>query len=377
MDSLPPHRYRQLGLVAGVGADVLESAAAQHERNEISGTQPILSLAHLSRLTGASHDYLRSVVERRQDPYTEISKPKRSGGRRAIAMPHPLLMSVQRFILRSSLSNLSLHPRSFAYQQGRSAVDCASLHIGAKWLIKLDLHDFFGSISDAMVYPVFRDQGYSELVSFELMRLCTRGPWLPQDLRRRDTLMEAYPAIPSYASGSRGFLPQGAPTSGALANAVATPLDHALFKLSSARGLVYTRYSDDLTFSSAGHMSRADAATVVGRVARLVSKQGLVLHHKKTRVIPPRARHVVLGLVVGADEVRLRPEFRRQVEVHVHSVGARGLFSHAEARGFTSVLGMVSYVDGCLAYAAGVEPEWAHRQRREWAAALTACGFPR
>lgn len=376
MDSLPPHRYRQIGLEAGVPIHVLAASAAQYAQNEAAGTQAILSLGHLSTLTGASHGYLRSIVERTVDPYTEISKPKRSGGRRAISMPDPLLMSVQRFILRAALNAIGMHPRSFAYQQGRSAVDCARLHIGARWLIKLDLHDFFGSVSEESVYRVFVDQGYSSLVSFELARVCTRAPWRIEDFRRLKRSTVKYTAIPTYASGRNGYLPQGAPTSGALANAVATPIDHALFDLANACGLVYTRYSDDLTFSTARKLSRAEAGRIAGRVAQVVASNGFEVHHKKTRVIPPRVRHIVLGLVVGARRVRLRPEFRRHVELLVHGARVNGLFEHAESRGFESVLGMVSYIDGCIAYAIGVEPDWVNSIRGEWASALEQAGFP-
>jgi len=377
MDGLPPHRYRQLGLEAGVSSDVLDSVIRQRERSELAGAEPILSLAHLSRLTGASHSYLRSVVGRYHDPYTSISKSKPNGGRRAIAMPEPLMMGVQRFILARALRDQPTHPRSFAYQRGRSPLDCARLHIGAKWLIKFDLHDFFGSIAEPMVYPTFLNRGYSELVAFELTRLCTRAPWTFSDMRRHEVAQERYSAIPHYVSGSRGFLPQGAPTSGAIANAVAAPLDQSLFALASSRGLVYTRYSDDLTFSTARMITRADAASLAGRVAGLVSQNGFSLHRRKTRVIPPRARHVVLGLVLGADRVQLRPEFKRQVEVHIHGVRTHGIFGHAARRGFDSTFGMIAYVDGCIAYAAGVERKWAEHRRLEWEEVLAAKGFPR
>src|SRR6476469_2497446 len=372
MDHPSPHLYRQAGLAAGAEKAVLDRALEQMARNEVCNASPIVSLKHLAHLTGAPYLYLRDIVSRAVDPYVDIITPKRSGGRRRISAPEPGLMDVQRVILKRALSRIPQHPSSFAYRQGMSIVECARRHLGAKWLVKRDLHDFFGSISERRVYPVFRGGGYSSLMSLELTRLCTRTFFS----ETRKFGQTRYTTIPSYAVNTIGYLPQGGPASGALANAVATSMDYALAELAQEWSLVYTRYSDDLVFSAGQGFNRTKAARFVGAATRIVGAQGFTLHEKKTRVVPPGARHIVLGLLVDGDVVRLVPEFRRRIQVHIRGVDKFGLRPHATHRGFRSLFSFVSHVDGCLPFAMSVEPEWARETSNTWRQILDARGFP-
>lgn len=369
-----PHLYRQSAAELGIPENVVESALRRVEKTRKHGALPILSINHLAQLSGAPHILLRRVVQRAIDPYSEIPMRKSRGGIRPISSPDPWLMAVQRLVLRRALDSLRLHPSAFAYRRGRSIVGCASSHVGARYLIKCDLHNFFGEIREPRVYKVFRALGYSKLVAFELARLCTRG----YIQRGPDPIMRMrYSAIPTYAVGDLGYLPQGAPTSGAIANAVATPLDHDLGDLSSSRYLVYTRYSDDLVFSGGDEFSRVRAPQIVREVERIAKRHGFALHRNKTRIVPPGARHIVLGLLIDRRRVRLLPEFRRRVEVHIRGVRKFGLVEHARWRGFDSVLGFVNHIEGCLSFAQDVDPEWTEESRAIWDEALAVHGFPR
>jgi len=370
MDYLAPHHYFKSGQEAGVPEDVLRASAARTAMTQAHGAGPILSLGHLAHLSGASYVYLREVVQRARDPYTDIRRPKRTGGSRLISAPEPVLMDVHRVILRRALSNLPLHPFSYAYQEGRSIQACARQHLGARWMIKFDLHDFFGQIGERDVFRVFVGRGYSRLVSLELARICTR-----YRSGNVDRSSERYGAIPSYDVGATGRLPQGAPTSGALSNAVATPLDYVLHSFATRSGFTYTRYSDDMVMSTCQDFDRAQAAPMVREVTRLVAAHRFQLHRKKTRVIPPGARHVVLGLLVDGENVRLTPEFRRRVDVHVRGVRKFGLVQHADHRGFRSLFSFINHVEGSLAFAHSVEPDWSDARRAEWQAALGPLGL--
>jgi RNA-directed DNA polymerase len=327
---------------------------------------PILSLRHLASLSGAPYLYLREVVQRQRDPYEDIYRPKQTGGTRRISAPEPVLMDVQRLILHRALSRDAGHRASYAYRKRRSIVMCARQHLGMRWMLKFDLHDFFGQVSEKRVWHEFQARGYSPLVSLELARICTRAP----SALVRPSRTGRYQAIPSYDVHAVGWLPQGSPTSGALANAVATPLDADLQELAMTSGYVYTRYSDDLVLSSAGPFDRQAAKVTIGAVREVVRSRGFSLHHRKTRVVPPGARHVVLGLLVGEESVRLTPEFKRRVETHVRGVARFGLAEHVRHRKFHSVLSFVSHVDGCLAFALDVEPRWAAKVGEEWRTSL-------
>ncbi len=370
MSDFPPHLYAERGVAQGHPAAVVENAAGEWGRLRALGLTPVLTLGHLARLTGVSYRYLREIVERKRDPYEDITRLKRDGTKRHISSPEPVLMAVQRWVHRNVLGPLTPHAASFAYHTGRSIVQCAEQHLGARWLVKMDLHDFFGTVDEVRVYRVLRALGYPPLVSFELARVCTRmrgerqyGLGMPQVIR-------------SYAVARQGVLPQGAPTSGTLANAAASGLDRRLIDMAALHGVVYTRYSDDLVFSAGESFDRERATALIDHVSGAVADNGFVVHRKKTRVVPPGARHVVLGLVLGRGRVQLMPEFKRRVDVHIRGVANFGLAKHARHRGFRSMISFVNHVDGCLAFAAAVEPGHAAEARRRWDVALTASGYP-
>ena len=129
---------------------------------------------------------------------------------------------IQWWILDNILSNVTMAENVFGFVQGRSAIDNATYHIGAAHILNVDIKQFFPSISADKIKIVFGSLGYSEEVSTMLAELCC--------LDER--------------------LPQGAPTSPALANMVLRELDEELSLLAAQYGRKYTRYADDLTFSS-------------------------------------------------------------------------------------------------------------------------------
>lgn len=371
MVDLPPHLYEREALRAGSTQGAVQRAMEVAASVRASGAHPVYTLSHLSRLTGASWRYLRDVVTRRTDPYRDVVRPKRDGTTRPISSPEPYLMDVQRWILRNVVEACEVHEASYAYQRNRSVLDCARRHTGARWLVKVDLHDFFESVGEGRVKRLFDDLGYPPLLSLELARICTRIGKSPHSRS-----LYRYHRKAPYAIDARGSLPQGAPTSGMLANAAMLRVDAELAELAASSGLTYTRYSDDLTFSAGDGFSRQRAGALVNQVSAKLAGGGFRIHRRKTRVVPPGARQIVLGLLVDADGVRLLPEYRRRLEVHVRGVAKFGLVEHAEHRGFRSVLSMINHVDGGLAFAKSVEPGFAGQLRESWDGALRERGYP-
>lgn len=370
-----PHLYFRNGVIEGRDPELLKKSSAHYYRLIGHGLQPILSLKHLSKLSGVEWGYLRKIVERNIDPYDAILKEKRQGGVRPIFSPKPKLMHVQRWLLKNVLNNLTYHRSSYAYQSEKSIVTCAKQHIGARWLVKFDLHSFFDTIREDRVYKVFHDLGYGKLVSFEMARICTRPGYSLQNFQPERKKKNEYFAIQKYDHDVMGSLPQGAPTSGALANYIANSLDVELTEIAVDNGLVYTRYSDDLTFSTVD-FDRAKAKDLITKVHWVVERNGFVLHKKKIRVIPPGSRAIVLGLLIDVDRVRLLPEFRRKIEVHVRGVEKFGLFEHIKHRGFNSVFSFIDHVDGMLAFAYSVDKDFAHKMFRRWNDALACSKYP-
>ncbi|MGN7966625.1 reverse transcriptase family protein [Microbacterium sp. 22179] len=359
-----PHLSRALATHRGLDAN---SASAYVRRLEIlraAGSPALLTLNHLALSANADWADLRNTVRRTGSPYRPIRIRKNSGGYRNLLSPNDELRKVQRWVLDNILVHSPRHPDSFAYFEKVTTRECAERHVGATWMLKTDLHDFFPSVTERQVYRVFAELGYSPLLAFELARLCTwpsqRSPatWLnPNDSR-------------PYARTVEGVLPQGAPTSGALANAVSRRLDKSLSGLALQHGLVYTRYSDDLTLSGSGEFSRKYAAALVPKVRALVERCGFNLHQKKTRIIPPGARKVVLGIVVNETGLGIMSEQKRRVDLYIHSVAKYGPAEFARHRKFDSALAMINHVEGWLAYLSHIDATWTRTRSAKWSEAL-------
>lgn len=372
-----PHLYRADGRLLGRTDKLLDSALMQAARVERQGLASVLTLNHLAWSTGASYLYLRSIVQRSFDPYTDIVIHRRDGRKmRAISSPEPILMHVHRWILHQILEKLSVAPASFAYTPGSSIKDCAARHLGAKWLIKLDIRNFFESIDEARVYAVFRGAGYQSLPAFELARICTRyalhAKHVDEKLFRPNI---EYRMIRAYNTPFMGFLPQGAPTSGALANLVAKSLDARLARLAAEHRLVYTRYADDMTFSSGDPFERSRAIEIVKSASATIRRERFAVHDAKTRIVPPGARKIVLGLLVDGQEPRISVSMRTRLCHHVRGVEQFGLAQHVRHMRFSSIEGLVRHVGGLISFAGDIEPAWAAGMAERWHRALLENGW--
>lgn len=366
MDKWPPGDYRAAASKQGLAPDVASNALEQANAVLVRGLPAILSLGHLAWHTEVGYTYLRRIVARDGDPYRRFWMKKRSGGKRLICVPDADLLTVQRWINRYVLSLQKPHSASCAYAPGSSAVMCAKHHLGAAWLVKLDIRQFFESISEIQVYRVFRSLGYEALIAFELARLCTRvlvgrsraerAPWIAK--------VDKYLAIPRYPNAEIGHLPQGAPTSPMLANLALKGFDASVEKIAGESGLTYTRYSDDVVLSSTDHgFGRKAALGVVAKVHSCMRALGLRPRTAKTIVVPPGSRKVVLGLLVDRSELHLSRQARRKLECHLHYLQKFGPAQHALRRGFDSISGLREHVLGLICYAEHVDPGFGKEMR--------------
>lgn len=221
--------------------------------------------------------------------YREFYIPKRSGGRRRISAPgtdtYKCMLHALNLLL-SAVYSPSAHAMGFA--PGRSIATGAEKHVGQHYVFNTDLRDFFPSIRRARVkarllLPPF---GFSEEVAIAIAGLCT----LRVDVPAKD---DGQPACTVYV------LPQGAPTSPLLTNAVCDRLDRRLAGLARRCGAIYTRYADDITFSSP-HNLYAEGSAFRTELSRIISVEGFEMNEAKTRVQRKGQRQEVTGLVVNS-----------------------------------------------------------------------------
>ncbi|HAD31696.1 MULTISPECIES: reverse transcriptase family protein [unclassified Methylophaga] len=347
-----------------------------HDSQEISASSnclpPIKSLKHLADLTETSYRDLRKIITRQSpEPYKVFRIRKKSGGFRIIAIPDESLLKVQQWIYRHILSQAQPSPVSYAFQKGKSIRDAASVHCGCRWLIKLDLYNFFGAISEIDVYRVFYSLGYQPLIAFELARLCTRLGSLTAFRHRHRWEIEGNSTIISQYQGQRmGHLPQGAPTSPALSNLAMVAFDRKIMNLAAEEQLTYSRYADDLSFSTPlTSFSRELAKAFIHRVFRLMRTYGQSPNMTKTKIITPGARKIVLGLLVDGEEPRLQKSVRNHIRQHIFYLNHSdvGLQKHAQKRGFLSTDGFKAHLDGVLSYVHDIDPSLAQNYRHQLA----------
>lgn len=358
-------RYISEGRRRGSPDEVLNAAVEQIEQVTDAGLglPALLSLNHLALRTSVPHKFLRGVVRRADiNAYRKFSIRKRSGGRRFLHVPSPYLGTVQRWIHEHILKTVGVHSCSHAFRPKSSIYKCANKHSGAQWLIKMDITGFFESISEIQVCRVFKSLGYQPLVAFELARIATISPGMlgPRKHNRAWRINKRNKSIPAYSADVLGYLPQGAPTSPLLSNLVMREIDKDIQQAAKLVGLTFTRYSDDLTFSRRDkNFSRKHAREFINTVGKILSASGFRPQHRKTVVIPPGSRKIVLGLQVDGDTPRLRKEFKDLLRQHIYYLKKFGPIEHANVRKFESVWGMKCHIRGLIDYANMVEPEYA------------------
>ena len=144
------------------------------------GLPVIWNLRHLAYILEIKRQVLGSMVNSTNSFYREFTIPKRRGGERSLSAPFPLLLEAQRWILENLLSQIEVSSSAHGFVKGRSIVTNAKEHLGQDYLLKLDLKDFFPSISINRVISIFQNQGYVHGVAFYLSRLCCLNNSLPQ-----------------------------------------------------------------------------------------------------------------------------------------------------------------------------------------------------
>ncbi len=275
--------------------------------------------------------------------YVRFALPKKTGGTRLISAPLPRLKAAQAWVLANVLEKVPVHEAAHGFRAGRSIVSNARPHVGAGVVVNLDLKDFFPTVQYPRVKGVFSRLGYSEATATMLALLCTEP-----DVEEVVLDGQRY----FVAQGPRR-LPQGAPTSPALTNLLCRRLDRRLTGVATKLGFTYTRYADDLTFSSARE-GEGDVGKLLRQVRFVVEKEGFVPHPDKTRVLRRGRQQEVTGIVVndkpGVDRAALK-RFRALL----HQLEARGPEGRtwgqspdviASAVGFANYVAMVDPVKG-------------------------------
>jgi len=245
--------------------------------------------------------------------YRQFPVRKRSGKVRTISAPRTYLKVVQWWILDTILSHGEVSDRAYGFVRGRSFVDNARVHVGSNYIINVDIEDFFPSISRLMILDWFNSIGYGSIASLHLSALTTY----------------------------EGVLPQGAPTSPSLANLVFKPFDNLIESVSAKYGVIYSRYADDLTFSSSEKISAGIIADIEAALSPTFS-----LNAAKTRFMGRNQSKEVTGVTLGKDGVCLDRDYLNGIRGWINTLSKDPVGSSDEIERLRGTLAFVRMVGG-------------------------------
>ncbi len=285
-------------------------------------------LAQLARLLDLPLDQLSWAADvrglQRRTPagplhlfrYRWLDRPGRVP--RLLEAPTPLLRAVLRRVLEQILVWVPVHPAAHGFVRGRSATTHAGEHVGSDTVLCLDLRNFFAAVTAGRVNGMFRAMGYPEPVAETLTGLCThRTP--VHVLARMPAGGDSTARHRLRAALRARHLPQGSPTSPALANLACFGLDRRLAGLASVAELTYTRYADDVAFSGPS----VEAARLVRSVTSIAAAEGFAINPTKTRVQSSGRRQLVTGLVTN-ERLSVPREYVDQLRAVLHDAGRNG-----------------------------------------------------
>ena len=276
-------------------------------------------LSSLERDLGINAKTLYAVSNNINKHYHKAKLPKKSGGYRKLSVPDEILKTIQRHISEVLLIHMPVSRYAKAYRFGSSTLRNAKYHVGKQVVLKLDILHFFDSIRYSTVKDkVFPEKIYAEPLRILLTMLCYH----------------------------KDALPQGAPSSPAITNIILYEFDELIGQWCRERGIAYTRYCDDITFSG-----DFDPAEVIRFVRLELKKLGFLLNEQKTRIQRPGQQQTVTGIVVN-EKMSIPADYRRKLRQELYFCRKFGIQEHLQKIGLVisvdtyrmKLLGRVNYV---------------------------------
>lgn len=258
--------------------------------------------------------------------YKVYKIPKRTSGHRVIAQPSRELKNYQRVFLL--LYSLNIHDAAFAYREGLSIKDNANKHKRNHYLLKLDLENFFNSITSDLFWKVWKKH-YA----------------IPSDEEK--VLMERLLFwSPSKSSSGKLILSIGAPSSPMLSNFFMYQFDVAISELCSSQDITYTRYADDLTFSTKHKEILFDLPKLVAKKLQEHFGDALNVNRRKTVFSSKGHNRHVTGITLdNTGNLSLGRERKRYIKHLIHQYQLGKLDKKD-----------VYHLKGLLAFANHIEP---------------------
>lgn len=284
----------------------------------------IFSIIHFSILLGIPSDELNYLIDNRFDNYSYFKIPKKKPGEfRVVMSPNNKIKYLQKWINFNILQKTSvLLPNCTAFRPDFSIKINAEFHQKSRYILKIDLLKFYDTITEKRVYGVFKKMGYAKNLAMFFAKVCTQKHGLKfwNDIKGKEKellseLIEEGPCI----------LPQGAPTSPMLANIIASKMDKRFVGLASKCGVNYSRYADDLTFSSESKSQLPSLKLI----KLIIEEEGFFVNEEKVSLFKKGVKQYVTGLSI-THGVNVSKKYRKKIEQHLYYCRVYGPKEHLE-----------------------------------------------
>lgn len=296
---------------------------------------------NLAQVIGIEPAFLTEVItaEDRSRFYKKHEIPKRKTGEIRIVweVNSPELRETHKSFQRKFEDFVEKHAgyptvEAHGYVKGRSTVTNAAIHAGHRFILHADIQNFFETITVDRIEGLFREFSINREISNILSRLLTVGE----------------------------FLPLGLPTSPLLANLVCRGLDESLKSLANEKGAVYSRYADDLTFSS-----DSDLPDKI-EIQSILITEGFEMSDRKFRRTVRGQSHFVTGLSVSESKPYIPRRLKQGIRQQLYYAQKFGLPAHLKKIKAKSIQSGINRIDGMISYINAVEPELAKKFRAQW-----------
>jgi RNA-directed DNA polymerase len=244
--------------------------------------------------------------------YIQFTVKKKSGAERVISAPNNGLKEIQKCLNLVFQLVYQPNPAASGFVPGKSIVDNALVHAGSFYVYNIDLKDFFPSIDQARVWGRLKKPPFNLNETQKRINLAN----IIASLCSHEMEVERMDGTGAFVKVIKSVLPQGAPTSPTLSNIICERLDIRLSGVAKKFGLKYSRYADDITFSSMHNVYQKDSEFLI-EVSRIVTDQKFHIKESKTRLQKHGFRQEVTGLIVN-EKVNVNKRYVSQLRMWIH-----------------------------------------------------------
>ena len=292
--------------------------------------------------------------------YYTFEIPKKSGGKRKISAPKGKMKNLQLWVLENILNQIPLGEFAHGFVPQRSILTNAQPHTGQDIVINVDLKDFFPTISYKRVKGLFRTLGYSEQMAIIFALICTQA----------ETETVEMDGITYYVQKGERFLPQGSPASPAISNIIAYKLDKKIVGLTKKLSFNYTRYADDLSFSTTKE-NEQNIPKLICFLQRIIKSEGFTMHPDKTHIMRKGGLQTVTGIVVN-EKLNIERKKLRQFRALLHNIEMNGW----KDQKWGQADNLIHSVEGYIHFIQMVNPEKGIKFKEQLAKIIDKYGYP-